>query len=144
MDHEILVKECQKILTALTQQRYHIAVFMLKAVEADLNAWNLIISTVEYDQISTKTAVRQVVHLLKTIVKQSVLQRIVRVTILKTTDPFIEEMTQLYPVTPSSIRYLQSSFMGDIYLEKAIVLVSQVVSSPIRSQHRVDDMVPAR
>ncbi len=142
MDHEILVKECQKVLAALTQKHYHIAVFMLKAVEADLNAWNLIVSVVEYDQLSPKTAVKQVVHLLKTTVKQSVLQRIVRVTVLKTTDPFIKEIAGLYPVKTPSRHYLQSSFIGNIYLEKAIVLFSQPVSSPMDSQPLIDEMVP--
>jgi hypothetical protein len=139
MDHEILVTECQKVLAVFSQKRYHMAVFMLKAVEADLNAWNLIVSAVELDRMSTKAAVRHVVQLLKTVVKQSVLQRIVRVTVLSTTDPFIEELTQTYPVAPSTRRYLQSSFIGDIYLEKAIVFLSQVTSSP---RHHEDEMVP--
>lgn len=142
MDHEILVKECQKVLAVFTQQRYHMAVFMLKAIEADLNAWNLIVSATEFDTMSTKAAVRHVVQLLKTVVKQSVLQRIVRVTVLNTTDPFVEAVTQTTPVTSSARRYLQSAFMGDIYLEKAIVLLSQTVSSSHESSRHNDMRVP--
>jgi hypothetical protein len=142
MDHEILVKECQKVLAVFTKKRYHMVVFMLKVVEADLNAWNLILSAPEFDQMSTKAAVRQVVHVLKTVVKQSVLQKIVRVTVLSTTDPFVEEMTQTYPVKPSARRYLQSSCMGDIYLEKAIVFLSQMPSLSSESRHHTDEMVP--
>jgi hypothetical protein len=60
-------------------------------------------------------------HLSKTISEQ-----IIRSTILKTTDPFVKEINQAFKVT-NAVKYIYSSVISGIYLEKAIIFESHPV-----------------
>ncbi len=55
MDNELLVTEFHKIIDIL-KEKGHISLFMLQSLEYDINDFNLIISTSEYDDLTTKQA----------------------------------------------------------------------------------------
>lgn len=140
MDHEILVSEFRKILSIFKQEQTHIALWMLKALEADMSTWNLMVSASEYNHISTKKAVQHVVNILNNNLNKSILKKIVRVTILKTSDPFVKDINQTFHVR-NTVKYIQSSFIGGVYIEKAIIFESHPVVSPDKQKKSSKEIV---
>ena len=132
MDYEILVNELRHILTLLQQEHGHMILCMLKAVEAEMNDWNLIVSTQVYDDLSTKEALSQLVNLTNTHLSPEIRKHILRFTILKTSDPFVREMTTTYQNIHIP-QYIQSVYIGNIFIEKAIILASQRSSAMKRT-----------
>jgi len=53
MDHEILVKEFRQMAKILKQEKGPISLLMLKAFDAQMNDWNLIVSAPAYDNLES-------------------------------------------------------------------------------------------
>jgi hypothetical protein len=131
MDHEILVKEFRQTIRKLKQENGPISLFMLKAFEYDVTDWNLIVSAPAYDNLRLKVALIHLVTILNKHLSQAIRKKIIRSTILKTTDPFVKEINQIFKVT-NSVKYVHSSVISGIYLEKAIIFESHPVSNKRR------------
>ncbi|HDN27840.1 MAG TPA: hypothetical protein ENG03_12265 [Thioploca sp.] len=131
MDHEILVKEFRHTIKALKQEKGAISLFMLKAFEYDVTDWNLIVSAPAYENLRLKTALIDLVTVLNNHLSQAIRKKIIRSTILKTTDPFVKEINQVFKVT-NTVKYVHSAIISGIYLEKAIIFESHPVS--VKSQ----------
>ena len=123
MDNEILVKEFQKMIKSLKQEKGAISLFMLKAFDADMSDWNLIVSAPAYDNLTLKTALMHLITVLNNHLSQALLRQIIQSTILKTTDPFVKEINQVFKVT-NTVKYVHSSVISGVYLEKAIIFES--------------------
>jgi len=132
MDKEILVKEFRKIIRILKQDHTHIALFMLKTADIDVMGWNLIVSTVRYDSLTTKNALKELVGILNKNMKKDILKEIIRLTVLKTDDPFVEEINRTFQ-TKNSIKYIKSSYFFGIYVENAILFESAIVPFRMRN-----------
>ena len=117
MDNAILVDQLPKIIKILKQrQEQHIALFMLKAVDADIAIWNLIVSTTAYENLTTKKALKNLLGILKVNLSKEILKRIIRLTVLKTDDPFAEQINRAFCVT-DGIKYVQSSLIAAFILK---------------------------
>jgi len=131
MDHEILVKECRHTIKKLKQEKGPISLFMLKALEYDVTDWNLIVSAPAYDNLRLKTALIDLVTILNKHLSRGIRRKIIRSTVLKTTDPFVKEINQVFKVI-NTTQYVHSSVISGIYLEKAIIFESH----PIKKKHK--------
>jgi len=123
MDNEILVTEFSQMIKALRREKGPILLFMLKAFDAEMDDWNLIVSAPAYDNLSPKTALIDLITVLNNHLSQTILKKIIQSTILKTTDPFVTEINQVFKVT-NTIKYVHSSVISGIYIEKAIIFES--------------------
>jgi len=123
MDNEILVKEFQKMINGFKREKGQISLLMLKAFDADMNDWNLIVSAPAYDNLTLKTALTHLITVLNKHLSQTLLKKIIQSTVLKTTDPFVKEINQVFKVN-NSIQYVHSSVIAGVYLEKAIIFES--------------------
>ena len=126
MDHEILVKECRHTIKKLKQEKGPISLFMLKALEYDVTDWNLIVSAPAYDNLRLKTALIDLVTILNKHLSRGIRRKIIRSTVLKTTDPFVKEINQVFKVI-NTTQYVHSSVISGIYLEKAIIFESHPI-----------------
>ena len=70
-----------------------------------------------------------------------VLKSIIRVTILKTSDPFVEEINRVFPVT-HGVKHIQSSVISGVYIEKAIIFESRVIPSLNTPKRSLNESVP--
>ncbi|MCK5523338.1 MAG: hypothetical protein KAI83_09415 [Thiomargarita sp.] len=132
MDNEILVKEFRKMTKIFKQEKGSLSLLMLKAFDAEMNDyWNLIVSTPAYDNLTLKMALTDLVTLFNKHLSQAILESITRTIILKTTDPFVEEINQAFKVK-NTVKYVYSSGISGIYLEKAIIFESH----PIPKKHK--------
>jgi hypothetical protein len=124
MDNEILVKEFSKIAKILKQEKGSLSLLMLKAFDAEMNDyWNLIVSTPAYDNLTLKMALTDLVTLCNNHLSKPVLETITRTVILETTDPFVREVNQAFKVK-NTAKYIYSSVIAGIHLEKAIIIES--------------------
>jgi hypothetical protein len=127
MDHEILVKEFNKMPTILKQEKGQLSLLMLKAFDAEMNDyWNLIVSTPAYDNLSLKTALTDLVTIFNNHLSKAVLETITRTIILETTNPFVREINQVFQVS-NTAKYVYSSVIAGINIEKAIIFESHPV-----------------
>ncbi len=100
------------------------ALFMLKS---DIESyWNVIVSTPEYDSLTAKKALKHLISILRSNLSRDVLRRIIRMTVLKTDDPFTKGMNRIFNVRNSE-KYIQSSVVSGIYIENAIIFESASV-----------------
>ncbi|OAD21903.1 hypothetical protein THIOM_002311 [Candidatus Thiomargarita nelsonii] len=125
MDHEILVKEFRQMAKILKQEKGPISLLMLKAFDAQMNDWNLIVSAPAYDNLMLKAALTDLVTIFNKQLSQTISEQIIRSTILKTTAPFVKEINQAFKVT-NAVKYIYSSVISGIYLEKAIIFESHI------------------
>ncbi|KHD07413.1 hypothetical protein PN36_01360 [Candidatus Thiomargarita nelsonii] len=123
MDNEVLVKEFRKTIKGIKQEKGPVSLFMLKAFDADIGDWNLIVSAPAYDNLNLKTALTHLITLLNKHLSQASLRKIIQSTILKTSDPFVKEMNQVFKAT-NTLKYVHSSVISGVYLEKAIIFES--------------------
>ncbi|RLC04106.1 MAG: hypothetical protein DRI57_28570 [Deltaproteobacteria bacterium] len=132
MDNEILVKEFRKIVRILRQEQGRMALFMLKSADTDIAGyWNVIVSTSEHDSLTTKKALKHLVRILRNNLSREVLRRIIRLTVLKTDDPFTKGITRKFNVRNSE-KYIQSSVVSGIYIGNAIIFESASVPSAVK------------
>ncbi len=122
MDHETLVNAFQQIVQILRQQKGHVALFLLNALETE--HINIIVSAQGYDQLTMKVALDDFMSLLESRLEKDILRSILRVTILKTSDPFVKAVNQTFAVIHAP-QYLHSCTVSGIYIERGILLESQ-------------------
>jgi len=133
MDNEILVEEFRKIVRILRREQGRMALFMLKS---DIESyWNVIVSTPEYDSLTSKKALKHLIPVLRNNLSREVLRRIIRLTVLKTDDPFTNGINRAFNVRGSE-KYIQSSVVSGIYIENAVIFESASVPSVVKTGHK--------
>lgn len=94
-----LVDDVQRIVEQLRKGRGEFTLAMLYnagGLQAD-SSWNLIVAAPWTDEMGFVEATRLIAGLLSGDVEFQDKHAISRVTVLKTTDPFVRDMTRLYP-----------------------------------------------
>ena len=133
MDNEILLEEFRKIVRILRREQRRMALFMLKS---DIESyWNVIVSTPEYDSLTAKKALKHLISILRSNLSREVLRRIIRLTVLKTDDPFTKGMNRTFDVRNSE-KYIRSSVVSGIYIENAVIFESASVTSVVKVGHK--------
>ncbi len=128
MDNEILVKEFCKMSKIFKQQKGALSLLMLKAFDAEMSDyWTMIVSAPTYDDLTLKMALTDLITIFNKHLSQAVSETITRTVILKTTDPFVKEINQVFKVK-NTVKYVHSSVISGIHLEKAIIFESHPVS----------------
>lgn len=112
------------------------ALFMLKSADTDIpDYWNVIVSTPDYDSLTTKKALKHLIPVLRNNLSREVLGRIIRLTVLKTDDPFTKGMNRTFDVRNSE-KYIHSSVVSGIHIENAIIFESASVPSVVKVGHK--------
>lgn len=135
MDQEILVNGCRRVMQQLQRDGKHISLFMLNAIFTDMDTWNLMISAVEYDHVTRKTALNQVIAVLRELLSEDSLTHILRITILKTSDPFVKAVNQRVRLK-NSVQFLHDAVIAGVEIEQAIILASRSWASRSKSKKR--------
>ncbi len=125
MDNEILVKEFRKILRILELEHKQVVLFMLKVDGPEM--MNLIVSTPVYDTMTAKSGLKHLIGIVNRNFSKEVLRKIIRLTVLKTDDPFVVAMNQTFKAR-NAVKYIYSSVISEIYIESAIVFKSGAVA----------------
>jgi hypothetical protein len=125
MDNEILVKEFRKILRILEREHKQVALFMLKVDGPEM--MNLIVSTPVYDKMTAKNGLKHLIGIANRNFTKEILRKIIRLTVLKTDDPFVVAMNQTFKAG-NAVKHIYSSVISGIYIESAIVFKSGAVA----------------
>jgi hypothetical protein len=93
-----LVEDVKKVVEMLRGRGdYKLAMLYNSDLDAATN-WNLIVSSEWADQLGVPEATRVIAHALHESLGAENRAAISRITVLKTSDPFVRDMTRLYPV----------------------------------------------
>jgi hypothetical protein len=114
MDIFTLVRDVEKVIEELRGQygNFTLALLYNSTLQSDWG-WNLIVSAPWLDRMGLGEATRLVVNAVYQGANVENKSRVSRVTVLKTSDPFVREMTNLYPVAPGTRMPVQQLFAGD-------------------------------
>jgi hypothetical protein len=119
--------DVEKIVKALRSKYGEFVLVMLynDALEA-ASGWNLIVSAPWTDKMGMGEATRVIARALNQGLESENQRAISRITVLKTSDPFVRDMTKLYPVTEGPIPVGQVT-AGEINEGSGFVFHSQHV-----------------
>jgi hypothetical protein len=94
-----LVSDVRKVIESLRRQYgdFKLAMLYNSALEAE-SGWNLIVSAPWSDEMGTAAAIRTIARALNEELGLENRNSISRITVLNTSDPFVRDMTSLYPV----------------------------------------------
>lgn len=122
-----LAAQVYKVIETLRLQRgpYKLAMLYNSVLNASSN-WNLIVSGDWTDALGVADATTAVVHALFEALAPEYRAALARVTILKTTDSFVRDMTRFYPVlTKRGGVPVQQLAAGDVTEGAGFVFYSQ-------------------
>ena len=129
MDQDDLVADLRKVADDLEAEAGPLALFMVVASNPDTNdGLNMIVSAPGFDAKSIGTAVRELSDALRRNVRQSEWRRFLRVTPLRTGDPFVRAMNSRFHAEQSIIN-LDSVSVTGIDIPRAVVLESKRVAA---------------
>lgn len=92
-----MVNEIRKVIEKLRQEKgdFTLAMTYGDSLEAE-SGWNIIVSAPWADRLGPSAATRLVVERMHEILDSDARRSIARVTVLRTTDPFVRQMVTLY------------------------------------------------
>jgi hypothetical protein len=98
-----LVGDVEKVVERLRAEHGEFTLAMLynSSLEAELG-WNLIVSAPWLDQMTVAAGTRLIANALNQHLNLENQDSVSRVAVLKTSEPFVRDMTNLYPVSPGS------------------------------------------
>jgi hypothetical protein len=122
-----LVDDVRKVVDGLRKTHGDFSLVMLynnSSLQAGSN-WNLIVSSNWTDEMGVAAATRLIADALGKGLETQDKGAISRVTVLKTNDPFVRDMTKLYPVEGPGGSPLHTVTAGSVSEGSAFVLYSQ-------------------
>jgi hypothetical protein len=124
-----LIPDIQKVVEKLRQQYGAFRLAMLYNDDPDpARGWNLIVSAPWADQLGIAETTRRIAHELHLDLGFENRGTISRVTVLKTSDPFVRDMTNLYPAsTPGDRLPIHPVTAGGVSEGSAYVFYSQSI-----------------
>jgi hypothetical protein len=129
MDQDDLVADLRKVADDLEAEAGPLALFMVVASNPDTNdGLNMIVSAPGLDAKSIGVAVSELSDALRRNVRQSEWRRFLRVTPLRTGDPFVRAMNSRFHAEQSVIN-LDSISVTGIDIPRAVLLESKRVAA---------------
>lgn len=124
-----LVDDVEKVVEALRAERGEFSLAMLynNTLEAD-SSWNLIASARWTDEMGIAKATHVIAEALSKGLGWENQRSISRVTVLKTSDPFVRDMTKLYPVRPGARIPIAQVTAGEVTEGSGFIIYSQKVA----------------
>lgn len=122
-----LVDNVKKVIELLRRQNGDFSLAMLynsSSLQAS-SSWNLIVSAAWADAMGTAKATRLIAKALDEKLDFQDKGAISRITVLKTSDPFVRDMTKLYPVAGPDGTPLATLSAGEVSEGSAFVLYSR-------------------
>jgi hypothetical protein len=124
-----LVDDVGKVIETLRKQHGEFMLAMLynSALEAE-SGWNLIVSAPWTDAMGAAEATRLIARVLNESLGLENKQAISRITVLRTSDPFVRDMIKLYAVRSGSRVPLSQVTAGEVTEGSGFILYSQKVA----------------
>jgi len=124
-----LVDDIGGAIEKLRKERGEFALAMLynNVLEAE-TSWNLIVSAAWTNEMGVAEATRLIAQVLNESLGQENQRAVSRITVLKTSDPFVRDMVRLYAVKPASPMALPQVTAGDVTEGGGYILYSQKVA----------------
>ena len=121
-----LVSDVRKVIERLRRERgeFKLAMLYNNALEAE-SGWNLIVSARWTDEMGTAASIRAIARVLNEDLGMENRNSISRITVLKSSDPFVRDMTSLYPVASSDGVPFPQVTAGRVTEGSAFVFYSQ-------------------
>jgi hypothetical protein len=122
-----VVDDVREVADGLRREHGDFSLVMLYnsgSLQAGSN-WNLIVSSKWTDEMGIAAATRLIAHALGKGLESQDKGAISRVTVLKTSDPFVRDMTKLYPVDGPGGSPVHTVTAGSVSEGSAFVLNSQ-------------------
>ena len=135
---ETLIEGLQGVVREYVEQQRPFTLVMLIPTEpsATDTKYTLVISASWLDNMSPRQAVNEILESLIRQIGSSEspeFEKVARVTVIKTKDPFVRTITSVFEVTDARVMIENCEFHG-VLVERAIVLESHRLSEPVTTR----------
>ena len=128
MDRAVLVTDLKKLFRELSENHGPVGLLMLLAPDSvSEEDWNLIVSARGFDESSRGEAIREVFDIVSRNFTEENWRKILRVTVLRTDDPFVTAMNESL-TADQSVLHLHAANVSGVEIPKAIVLQSKAAA----------------
>lgn len=128
MDQKVLVEDFRGVYQELEKRRGPVSLLMLLAPDLTSESdWNVIVSAAGYDETDRATAIRELVDLLKETLRDENWRKILRVTVLKTDDKFVQAVNWTHPAEGAMVPLYSANISG-VDIPKAMILKSKAAA----------------
>lgn len=125
MDKEALVSALKTLRKEIARKEGPLNLFVLYSAEATpFPSWNLIVSSVKLDQKSRAEGITEINDLLRDQDSAALANAIVRLTVLPTSDPFVQAFNSAFPARNHVLDLVGTQVSGFDFA-RAIVVDSQ-------------------
>ena len=113
MDHEILVNQLRLLLQKLSDKWGPVTLFMLNTFGPGFaQPWHLIVSAQKLDRLSRSDAIKEMTKLVREHGNASFWRPLIRITVLKTQDPFVRSVNASMQVSPNEIETISDAIVA--------------------------------
>ena len=124
-----LISNMRKVVETLRVQQGDFTLAMLYTADLEAeSSWNFVVSAPWTDSKGVGEAIRIIAQALNQGLDLENQSAISRITVLKTSDPFVQDMIRLYPTPPAGPISIQQVMAGPIYEGSGFILSSQMVA----------------
>ena len=129
MDQDLLVVGAAKLAEELEKRVGPLALFMLLAPDTETDdAWHLIVSAPGFDARPRTKAIGEIIDLLRSDLPKAAWERVLRVTVLRTSEPFVRGMNTTFNAE-HSVRHLNSVNIAGVEIPRAVLFESRKVAA---------------
>ncbi|MDE2798449.1 MAG: hypothetical protein OXI94_07250 [Gemmatimonadota bacterium] len=130
MDHEILVNQLRLLLEKLSDKWGPVALFMLNTFGPGFaQPWHLIVSAKELDYLSRSEAIKEMTTLVREHGDESFWRPLIRITVLKTQDPFVRSVNASMQVSPNEIETISDTTVAGFEIPYALLIRPQRIAA---------------
>jgi len=130
MDHEILVKQLRRLLQKLSYKWGPVTLFMLNTFGPGFaQPWHLIVSAKKFDKLSRSEAIREMTKLVRQHGNASFWRPLIRITVLKTRDPFVRSVNVSMQVSPNEIETISDATIAGFEIPYALLIRPQRIAA---------------
>lgn len=118
------------LLERLSDKRGPVALFMLNTFGPGFaQPWHLIVSAKELDKLSRSEAIKEMTTLVREHGDESFWRPLIRITVLKTQDPFVHSVNASMRVSPNEIVTISDATVAGFEIPYALLVRSQSVAA---------------
>lgn len=124
MAYETLVEEIRDVIRRLREEKGEVSLAMLIATSwGQESPWNLVLSAEWMDKKSRKGVIEHVIKLLRKHVSRENWSSVLMVSILKSDDPFVRAINQIFQISDSPAN-IQNYTINGFEVDRAVILES--------------------
>lgn len=124
---KIMVEKLKNLIKKVEAQKGSITLFMLWRDVSEIDKWTVVISAKWIDRMSQRLVLNYWIRLLQNTLNNKELNTISRISVIKTSDRFVQFLTRALNISGGAVRFSRNQ-IGDYFIDDAIIFEAKKCS----------------